>query len=437
MNLNRSAPSGKLTTAFFLQTRNTFCKRIESKAAAIFTSNDIMPRNGDQFFNYRQNSDLFYFTGIEQEDTFLFVYPDAGREENKEILFIRKTDDKMIQWEGPKLDKELAAEISGIKNIQFSPDFFKVIKEVLNEVNILYLNKNEYPTFRSELKTLDLRLISRVQNDFPFLQLKAASPILAELRMIKSKEEVAIIKEACRITGDCFLKILNELKPGMKEYQVQAIMDHHFKYSGTNGHAYHPIVASGKNACYLHYNSNNKLCNAGDLLLMDFGCEYHNYASDLSRTIPVSGRFSGRQKELYQAVLNVFYSIRKEYKVGQTIEGINKLAGMYLEEELLKLGILDLKEVKNQPKANPLYKKYLPHGIIHHIGLDVHDVFEKDKPFERGMVFSCEPAIYITNEEIGIRLENDIHITENSPEDLMKDIPLETEDIEEIMQAAG
>lgn len=417
----------------FRSNRKRFIHRLPENATSILFSNDQQPRNGDQLFKFRQNSDLFYLTGIEQEKTILLISPDCPNQKLRETLFIIKTNEKLATWEGHKYTKKEARDISGIENIFWLDDFEASLREALSFTNTVFLNSNEYVKFFNEIPDKNHRFALDFKDKFPLHKIERAAPILTDLRTIKSAEEIKLIQKACDITQKGFERILKYVKPGVHEFEVEAEIDHEFTINRANGHGYAPIIASGKNACVLHYIDNNEVCTDGDLLLMDFGAEYANYTADMSRTIPVSGKFTERQAACYESVLKVFKELRKLYVPGNSPDLINSTAEKLMEAELIKLGLFTDEDVKNQDKENPLFKKYFMHGVAHPIGLDVHDVGSKYAPFAPGMVFTCEPGLYIREENIGIRLENDILITESDPIDLMENIPIEVAEIEQVM----
>lgn len=417
----------------FIRNRKNFTGLMEENSVAIFFSNDQSPRNGDQLHPFRQSSDFFYLTGTDQEKSILILAPGCPNKNLREALFILKTNDVIATWEGHKYTKEEATRTSGIEHVFWLEDFDVSLKEVLSFMNHVYLNGNEYAKFLPDVETREIRLGKELKDRFPFHHYHRSAPLLTQLRLIKSKEEIALIKKSCEITQKAFRRILRKTQPGMMEYEVEAEITYEFMRNGASGHAYAPIVASGKNACVLHYVENDKKCKKGDLLLMDFGSEYANYAADLSRTIPVSGKFTTRQKEVYNAVLRAMKEVKKMYIPGSTIQDINDATCDLIEQELINLGLFTKKEVENQPADNPLYKKYFMHGTAHFMGLDVHDVGSKFETLQPGMVLTCEPGIYIPEENIGVRIENDILITEHEPEDLMEVFPIEAEEIEELM----
>ncbi|MBN2348477.1 MAG: aminopeptidase P N-terminal domain-containing protein [Bacteroidales bacterium] len=419
----------------FKKNRKKLAEKLSSSSMAVIHANDEMPRNGDQFFPYRQNSDFFYLTGIEQEKSVLVLCPGIADEKLREILFIRKSNKNLEIWEGHKLDLDEAKEISGVSQVKFLEEMDATLLTMLFEISDIYLNLPEFAKFKPEIESRDFRFLNELKNKYPLHSYKRLAPFLKELRLTKEQEEIELIKKACSITGDSFHRILRFVKPGVLEFEVEAEFTHEFIKQGAVGHAYPPIVASGKNACVLHYVENDKICNNGELLLMDFGAEYANYSSDCSRTIPVNGKFTKRQRELYEATLRVFNYAKSLMVPGTTINKFHKEVCKLWEEEHIKLGLYTKKDVANQDKDNPLWFNYYMHGTSHFMGLDVHDVGTKDTEFKPGMILTCEPGIYIPNEQVGIRLENDILITTDGNEDLMANIPIEPDEIETIMNS--
>lgn len=420
----------------FKLNRKRFARKMLPDSIAIFHSNDLMPRNGDCFFPFRQNSGLFYLCGLDQEETVLILFPDCMKEGFHEVAFIKRTDEKTAIWEGEKYSKEQAQAISGIQKIYWLEEMDRILNELILLSKRIYINTNENDHFRSEVSSRDMRFARLYQERYPFHKYHRSQPILKKLAMKKSVYEVDLMKEAIDITDRAFRRVLKFTTPGVKEYEIEAEITHEFLCNRANGHAYPPIIASGPSSCILHYNQNNKTCQDGDLLLLDFGAEYANYAADMTRTIPVNGQFSPRQREVYNAVLRIMKAARQMLLPGTTLEEYHKEVGKMTESELISLKLLDKTDIKNQDEDYPAYKKYFMHGTSHHIGLDVHDLSNRYDPIQGGMVFTCEPAIYIPDEGFGIRLENDILVTDNGPIDLMAGIPIEAEEIEELMNAA-
>ncbi|MEY3343851.1 MAG: hypothetical protein RL090_1535 [Bacteroidota bacterium] len=417
----------------FIENRKRFAAKMDSGATAIFNSNDEMPRCGDANFLFRQQSDIYYLSGIDQEQTILIISPDCPLPQYREVLFLRKTNEHIAVWEGHKYTKEEARAASGINTIFWLEEMDAIMTIIVNHSAAIYLNLNENDRFSSPVPYRDLRFAQEFTKAHPSHRICRSAPIMATLRSIKSDLEINAMKEAMRITELAFRRVLAFTKPGVMEYEIEAEITHEFLRNRATGHAYTPIIASGPSACVLHYNDNNQECKDGDIILMDFGAEYANYAADLTRCIPVNGKFTKRQKDVYNAVLRVMRAATSMLIPGNTIENYHKEVGFVMEQELIGLGLLTQEEVKNQNPASPAYKKYFMHGTSHFLGLDVHDIGDRYAPMQAGMVFTCEPGIYIPAEGIGIRLENDILLSEKGPIDLMASIPLEADDIESLM----
>lgn len=417
----------------FVLNRKNFVAQLPSKAIAVFNSNDIMPTNADGSMGFRQNNDLFYLSGIDQEESILVIFPSAQDPKFREVLFIKETSELMAIWEGHKFTKKEAQDISGISTIIWTKDFDNILPSLVFEATTIYLNTNEHLRSGNEVETRDTRFIKACQAQFPLHQYGRLAPIMQNLRAIKSEQEVALMQDACNITEKAFRRILGFVKPNVWEFEIEAEFMHEILRNRSTGPAYHPIIASGANACVLHYVENNQQCKDGDLILLDLGAEYANYSSDMTRTIPVNGKFSPRQKAVYNAVLRVMKQAVSMLVVGNTLEKYHQEVGKLMQEELIQLNLLDRTEVENQEEKNPLYKKYFMHGTSHFLGLDTHDVGDRQRPFEAGMVFTCEPGIYIKEEGLGIRIENNYLITAGAPIDLMKNIPIEVAEIEALM----
>lgn len=418
----------------YVENRKRFAAQLQPNSIAFFHSNDEMPRSGDMNFQFRQHADLFYLTGIDQEETLLLIYPDSPLPEYKEVLFLRRTNEMIAVWEGHKYTIEEAQFQSGIKTILWIDELASVQHMLMTYAEFVYLDTNENYRARPQVEDKNLRLAHELMRNYPAHQYRRSAPIMMQLRQVKSKTEVSIIMEAIRITAIAFERVLKFTKPGVMEYEIEAEITHEFLRNRSGGHAYTPIIASGKNACVLHYIDNNQPCKRGDLILLDFGADYGNYAADLTRTIPVSGKFSPRQKEVYNAVLRVQKQAIALLRPGTIINEYHKEVGQMMEEELIGLGLLKKASVKKQDPEKPLYKKYFMHGTSHHLGIDVHDLGTRFAPIQPGMVFTCEPGIYIPEENIGIRIENDILVTNGAPVDLMDMIPSEVKDIEAMMR---
>lgn len=422
-----------LTQSFYIKNRQKLIDKLPSKSLAVFHSNDIMPTNADGTMRFRQNNDLFYLTGIDQEETVLVICPDFPDPNMREILFLRETNDNIAVWEGHKYTKEEAFETSGIDNIQWVSNFDQVLNSLMALSEKVFLNTNEHLRADVQVETRDVRFIKKCKERYPLHQYRRAAPLMHQLRAVKEKEEIDQMQIACDITEKGFRRILSFLKPGVTEYEIEAEFIHEFIRNRSKGFAYEPIIAAGGNACVLHYVENKEVCKEGDLILMDVGAEYGNYNADMTRTIPVSGRFNKRQRDIYDAVLRVKNNATDMLRPGINIQDYHKEVGLIIQSELLGLGLIDQTDIKNQDPKWPAYKKYFMHGTSHHLGLDVHDVGTMHDPIVPGMVFTVEPGIYIPAEGIGVRLENNIVIQENGYFDLMRNIPIEAEEIEALM----
>ncbi len=423
-----------LPNSLFIKNRDKFVERLLPRnSIAVLHSNDIMPTNADGTMGFRQNSDLFYLTGIDQEETILLLCPDFPNEQMREILFIRETNEHIAVWEGHKYTQEEAFAASGIRNIQWTQNFESVFNSLMALSENVFLNTNEHLRAEVRVETRDARFIKSCLKKYPLHQYHRLAPLMHQLRAIKENQEIDQIQVACDITEKGFRRVLDFVKPGVMEYEIEAEYIHEFLINKSRGFAYEPIIASGPSACVLHYVENNKECRYGDLLLFDVGAEYGNYNADMSRTIPVNGKFTKRQKDVYNAVLRVQRSAMEMLRPGINIQNYHREIGKIMEGELVTLGLLDKTDVKNQDSNKPLYKKYFMHGTSHHLGLDVHDVGTMYDPIAPGMVFTVEPGIYIQGEGLGIRLENNIVIKEDGFIDLMKNIPIEVREIEDLM----
>ena len=419
----------------FIQNRVNFNSKLKMNAISILNSNDEFPRSGDQNYPYKQNSDLFYLTGIDQEHSILILFPDCPNPLYKEVLFLRQTNEHIAIWEGHKYSIEEAKKISGIKNIFWIDEFWNILHSIIHYSDFIYLNTNENDRYAHSVPYRDIRFIEEIKAKYPLHKFERAALIFRDLRPIKSDFEILYTQKACDITGDAFKRILKFIKSGVHEYEIEAEIIHEFIKQQATGHAYSPIIASGKNACVLHYNDNNQICKDGEVILFDFAAEYGNYNADLSRAVPVNGRFTKRQKDVYNAVLNVFKEARKMLVAGTIWNEYHEEVGKIMTSELITVGLLTKHDVEKQDAKMPAYKKYFMHGTSHHLGIDVHDFASRYEPFAVGNILTCEPGIYILTEGLGIRLENDILITENGPKDLMAHIPIEADEIEEIMNS--
>lgn len=418
----------------YVKNRAKLAERMMPNSLAIFNSNDILPTNADGTMPFRQNNDLLYLSGVDQEESILVIFPDSPVAKHREILFLKETNEDIAIWEGEKLTKEKAFERSGIKTVFWLQDFNKILKTIIYEADVVYLNDNEHLRANVETETRDDRFRKWIQKEYPLHTYDRIAPITDYLRSIKEPEEIELMQTACNLTAAGVDRVLKFIEPGVMEYEIEAELMHEFLRGRSKGFAYSPIIASGFNACVLHYVENNQECKDGDLILMDVGAEYANYASDLTRTIPVNGKFTERQAAVYNSVRTVMKKAESILKPGILLADYHRQVGEFMTEELIKLGLITEKEVKEQNPDWPAYKKYFMHGTSHYIGLDVHDVGSWYKPIEAGMVFTIEPGIYIREENMGIRLENNYLITENGNIDLMSHIPIEIEDIEAAMK---
>ncbi|MCX6234675.1 MAG: aminopeptidase P N-terminal domain-containing protein [Bacteroidetes bacterium] len=416
----------------FIRNREKLIKMIKSNALVVMHSNDELLRNGDQYFPFRQHSDIFYLTGLDQEKCILTICPNHPNVKFREIIFTIKADEQLTTWQGHKYTEREIQEISGIKTVMWLDDFEITFRDLMYYANTVYLNQNEYIKLSTEVPSKDLRFARYLKDNFPVYTYERLAPMLTSLRLVKEPEEVALIQIACDLTEKAFRRLLRFVRPGIMEYEVEAEITHEFIRNGSNGHAYQPIIASGKNALALHYHQNDNICQNGDLLLMDFGAEYANYAADCTRTIPVNGKFSMRQHQVYDAVLRVQQNATGLYVPGNSIDEINHEVNRLTEKELIGLGLFSDEDVQNQNPDKPLFSKYLMHGVCHPVGLDVHDPGGKYVPFCKGMILTLEPAIYIPEENIGVRLENNIMVGD-IPVNLMKNIPIEANEIESLM----
>jgi Xaa-Pro aminopeptidase len=419
----------------FIANREKLVRQMKPGSVAILVSNDMMPRGADSFYPFRQNPDMFYLTGVDQEETFLVLFPDAPLPEWKEILFVRETNEHIAAWEGEKLNKEEGTHVSGIKNVQWSNMFEKMLPAIMFEAKHCYLNSNEHARYSSEADFAELRYTRKIRAQFPLHSYERLAPIMHQLRAVKHEAEIHLMKHAAEITKKGFDRVLHFLRPGVMEYEVEAEITHEFIRNGSRGHAYEPIIASGASACVLHYIVNDKPCKDGDLMLLDFGAEYAGYSSDLTRCAPVNGLFSARQKQVYNAVLRVFYETKKNLRPGHILRENLKATQEMIEKECVDLGLITTEQIKNQDPNNPAYRKYFFHGVSHFLGIDVHDIGNHYRPISENMVFTCEPGIYIKEEGIGIRIEGDMLITHTQPIDLLGAVPIEVEEIEDIMNS--
>ena len=421
--------------SLFIENRRRFLKKLKPGSLAVFNSNDILPTSADGTHPFVQQTDLFYLSGIDQEQSTLVICPGSQDEKHREILFLKETNEQIALWEGQKYTKEEASTVSGIKTVYWNQEFNNIFRPLVFQSENIYLNTNEHLRADASVETRDDRFLRWCRETFPLHNYQRLAPIMQDLRVIKSGEEVALIKQAGNITENAFRRLLGFIKPGVWEFEIEAEIYHEFLRNRSKGPAFETIVASGPDSCTLHYVKNDKQCRDGDLVLIDFGAEYGHYAADVTRTVPVGGKFSKRQKQVYNAVLSVQKAAIKLLTPDKTLDEYNREVGQIMEAELMGLGLLDADAVGKQSKDEPLYKKYYPHGASHHLGLDVHDYGDKYRKLEPGMVLTCEPGIYIRDEAIGVRIENDILITQNGPVDLTESIPREAGEIEELMGA--
>ena len=422
-----------LSPDFYKTNRQSVVGEMEQNSVAILTSHDEYPRSGDTTFPFKQNAELLYLCGIDQEETTLVLSPWHHDEKSREILFIKNPSPEMVVWYGHRLSKEQATEISGIENVKFVEDLDAALHDVIINAQNIYLHFPENPRNKITHPTQEFRFIEKLKNSYPLHQYRRLAPILYPLRMVKQAEEFKMLHKACEITHKAFLRAVKTIKPDTYEYEVEAELIYEMIKNGATGHSFAPIVAAGADTCILHYIKNDKKMQDDDLLLMDFGAEYANYAADITRTVPVNGIFTPRQKQVYQSVLDIYKETIPLFKPGMTIHKINDYVFKRMEEEMIKLGLFTEEEVKNQPEDKPLFKKYFMHNTSHFIGLDVHDVGQREMVFQTGMVLSCEPGIYIADESIGVRLETDVVVGEK-PIDLFAKVPIEIKDIEKLMK---
>lgn len=421
-----------IDASLFCANRERLKQLLPRNSIAILNANDLMPANADATMSV-PNSDLFYLTGVAQEESMLVLAPDAFDEKNREILFLRESTPLLSIWEGHKLTKEEAQRISGIKNVQWMSEFQTTFRGLMCEVETVFLNSNEHQRANVVVDTRDARFIKLCQQQYPLHQYRRLAPLLYQLRTVKSPAEIALIKNACDLTGKGVRRVLEFLKPGVNETEIEAEFAHEFiRHRGC--FAYPPIIASGANNCILHYNENDQPCKKGDLVLMDVAAGLGGYMSDLTRTVPVSGRFSRRQRQVYDAVLRIFRQMLKNIVPGKTTRDLRHECDELATKECVDLGLLKMSEVRKQDPASPAVKKYFMHGVTHPIGLDVHDVTYNHLQIKPGWVVTCEPALYIGEEGFGIRLENTVAVTENGILDLMADIPIEADEIESLMK---
>ncbi|MBU79843.1 MAG: X-Pro aminopeptidase [Flavobacteriales bacterium] len=423
-----------IDSKLFIKNRSNFMAQMKANSLAVFNSNDIYPISADSTMPFQQHRDIYYLSGVDQEESILVLFPDCPNKNHRELLFLKETNDHIAVWEGEKLTKVRAFEVSGIKTVYWLQDLNKVMAELMAQSDTVHINTNEHYRASIETETREDRFTKWLLKKYPAHKVEKSNPILQRLRSIKDPIELDLLQKACNITEKGMRRVLKYVKPGISEYEIEAEFIHEFLRNRSKGFAYTPIIASGNNANVLHYIENNQLCKDGDLILLDVGAEYANYSSDMTRTIPVNGRYSKRQKEVYNAVNRVKNNATKMLTPGTIWEDYHKEVGKLMTSELIGLGLIDKVDVQNEDPNWPAYKKYFMHGTSHHMGLDTHDYCNLDMPFEKNMVLTVEPGIYIMEEGFGIRLEDDVVINENgSPTNLMANIPVEIEEIEELM----
>jgi len=425
-----------IDSALFVKNRSNFMAQMKANSLAVFNSNDIYPISADSTMPFQQHRDIYYLSGVDQEESILVMFPDCPNKKHREILFLKETNDHIAIWEGEKLTKKRAFEVSGIKTVYWLQDLNKVMAELMAQSDTVHINTNEHYRASIETETREDRFTKWLLNKYPAHKVEKSNPILQRLRSIKDPIELDLLQKACNITEKGMRRVLKFVKPGVAEYEIEAEFIHEFLKNRSKGFAYTPIIASGNNANVLHYIENNQVCNDGDLILLDVGAEYANYSSDMTRTIPVNGRYSKRQKEVYNAVNRVKINATNMLIPGTIWADYHVEVGKLMTSELLGLGLIDKADVQNEDPNWPAYKKYFMHGTSHHMGLDTHDYGLLWEPMETNMVFTVEPGIYIPEEGFGIRLEDDVVIQEKgAPLNLMINIPIAIEEIEDIMNS--
>jgi Xaa-Pro aminopeptidase len=425
----------RIDNELFIHNRKRFTSDMQSNALAVFNSNDIFATSADSTKPFKQHSDILWLSGVDQEESILVLFPDCHDPKHREILFLKETNEHIAIWEGEKLTKEAAFETSGIKTVYWLDQFESIFKQLMSEANNVYINTNEHWRANTPMQNREDRWIEWCKQTFPAHIYLRANPILHKHRAVKHSIEIDLMQEACNITEKGLKRILKFIKPGVIEYEIEAELWHEFIRNRSTGFAYTPILGSGRNACVLHYIENNQECKDGDVILMDFGAEYANYSSDLTRSVPVNGKFTKRQKDVYNAVLRVKNAAIEILRPGVTLKEYHKEVGHLMEKELVDLGLITMDDIKNQNPDWPAYKKYFMHGTSHYIGLDTHDYGPWNAPIPENSVFTVEPGIYILEENLGIRLEDDYLITKDGHKNLMANIPIEADEIEDWMNA--
>ena len=426
----------RINKDLYIHQRAEFVKHLEPNSIAIFNSNDIFSTSADSTVPFVQHRDILALSGVDQEESILVIFPDSSQGKHKEILFLKETSETIKIWEGEKLDKTSAFETSGIQTVYWLPQFKSILKTLVAEAQNIYINKNMHTRANTEMQTREDRFIDWIMGEYPALTYKQSAPLMHKVRSVKHPIEIELMQKACDITEKGVRRILPFIKPGVMEYNIEAELMHEFLNNRSKGFAYTPIVGSGYNACVLHYIENNMECKDGDVILMDFGAEYANYASDLTRCVPVNGKFTARQKAVYNSVLHVKNEATKLLVPGANLHEYHTEVGKLMEEQLVNLKLIDKTDIKNQDKNWPAYKKYFMHGTSHFIGLDTHDVGLWHEPIQAGNAFTVEPGIYIPEESLGIRLEDDVIVQKSGdPFNLMRNIPIEAEEIEDLMNS--
>ena len=426
-----------VSSELFISNRKRLVQELKPRSLAVLNANDIMPTNSDGTMRFRQNSDLFYLTGVDQEESILILCPSFPDKKYREVLFVRETNDLIATWEGHKLTKQEARDISGIQTVMWTSEFSRLFNTmmVMGDTEHVYLNTNDHYRADSSVMTREMRFVKSCMEKYPLHHYERLAPVMHKLRSVKSQFEIDLLQEACNITEQAFRRVLKFVKPGVRENEIEAEFIHEFIRNGSRGFAYEPIIASGKNSCVLHYIENDKACHDGDILLLDVGAEYANYNADMTRSIPVNGRFTDRQKAVYNAVLRVKREAMKLLRPGVLYFEYHKEVQKIMEKELIDLKLIDKDDIKKQDADKPLFMKYFMHGTGHQLGLDVHDVGNMYHRMEEGQVWTVEPGIYIREEGLGIRIENNVVIQSDGVLDLMKNIPIEIEEIEDLMNS--
>jgi Xaa-Pro aminopeptidase len=422
-----------IPSTLYTQNRHRFTEKMKPNSVAIFHSSPVFPKGGDGTYNYKPDASVLWLSGVVQEKTLVILYPDNPDKNMREVLVLLKPNELLEKWVGHKLRKEEATAISGIKNIQWIDDLDTLLQVMMNSADTVYLNSNEHNRLDTELMRTDLYFVHNFMSRYPLHNYERAAKILRDLRGVKTKEEIEVVKEAVAITAKAYKRVLKFIKPGVMEYEIEAEVTHEFLRNRATGHAYGAIIASGDRARTLHYEDNNQECKDGELVLMDFGAEYGNYNADMTRTVPVNGKFTQRQKEVYDACLAVHNHGKKILKPGLLFPDYVKSINQEMEKQLLKIDLISKADIKNQDPDNPAFRKYFYHGVTHFLGIVVHDVGSYTDAIREGMLFTIEPGIYIEEEQMGIRIENNVWITKNGNQDLFKAFPITTAEIEAAM----